>query len=552
MRAPIFPDFAWKQFSIVFFSFFQVTLSQTSLSSSTESVPISVSCAALPEFCAGDLQTLVDTCQKCTQSVFFDECIAKVLHESCTLRSSSENTYGWITVGFGALSLFACLLVLAVIFGLRKDQHDVRERIIVGLMCSNVSYSLSNLVPLSVVTSSCPPSPYVSSGTRGWSRGLWFLGAYMMVGYEMFILGFGIKALMTSNSRLDRRVERMAHSLCIFGGFFAFTFWMVWVNGTTKQLHTLMDEFDSHPSGSLTSNSTTCAEDAKYANVMSELHVLIDQYFARVRTFIRAWLGFLAMVVSLWVVSRVVVKSILREWSADVLQVHSGTHARGSVHVKLRLLQMRRTAYHDIERPLGRYVAVFAVFGVPGALLATDRCASTTTLGTILRCFAICEMILSLRSLATALVYFTDRQHRVELCNMSELLKLLWRRLTGLCGTRSRHNSGHSALFRNLEEATSQEFGDTLQEGLLAGAAEATTESDAVEIDDVALPRRSSINSHTSEGSNASLFPSSLKSSGAHTPRQRTRSVHFEDTAHVQGCTLPTDAAPAGSEDAMP
>lgn len=71
--------------------------------------------------------------------------------------------------------------------------------------------------------------------------------------------------------------------------------------------------------------------------------------------------------------------------------------------------------YRDIEQPLGQYVAVFVAFGVPAALLSTTWCTSITTDATIPRCFAICEMVLSLRSMATALVYFTDKQHRVEL-----------------------------------------------------------------------------------------------------------------------------------------
>ena len=53
--------------------------------------------------------------------------------------------------------------------------------------------------------------------------------------------------------------------------------------------------------------------------------------------------------------------------------------------------------------------------------------------GPAITCWGTCYLILSLRPLATAAVYFSDSQCRAELCDLGTLRRKCWCRLCGFC-----------------------------------------------------------------------------------------------------------------------
>ena len=78
------------------------------------------------------------------------------------------------------------------------------------------------------------------------------------------------------------------------------------------------------------------------------------------------------------------------------------------------------TSPHDSCIHVLRYVAVFVVFGVPAIVMATETCNTNTG-----NCNVICEMVLSLRSLADVAVFFSDPQSRAQLLNFPNLVQRL-------------------------------------------------------------------------------------------------------------------------------
>ena len=59
----------------------------------------------------------------------------------------------------------------------------------------------------------------------------------------------------------------------------------------------------------------------------------------------------------------------------------------------------------------------------------------------------VCEMVLSLRTLATVSIYFLDEQSRRQLCNFGTLRAKMWARLTGKIKSKARFQRS-----RKLEE----------------------------------------------------------------------------------------------------
>ena len=78
-------------------------------------------------------------------------------------------------------------------------------------------------------------------------------------------------------------------------------------------------------------------------------------------------------------------------------------------------------------------IAVFVVFSVPAIIMATDYCAKNED--TAHRsadqypCDILSQMVLSMRSLATAMIYFRHRDRRCELLDFGVLCRKVCRRL---------------------------------------------------------------------------------------------------------------------------
>lgn len=177
------------------------------------------------------------------------------------------------------------------------------------------------------------------------------------------------------------------------------------------------------------------------------------KYNALVMNLLRGWLPFLGVVVSAWIGQRVYLHKLFVEWNiaaesteqdmAKDLWDVSDPHVQGQRDNKNLLLAKQREGYIEIARPLEPYIAVymFVAFAIPAIVMATDYCTAINDedSNTMVNCDFMCEMVLSLRTLAIVAVYFADPKCRTELLDHVTLRRKAWRRLRGFgrwcCGT---------------------------------------------------------------------------------------------------------------------
>ena len=78
-------------------------------------------------------------------------------------------------------------------------------------------------------------------------------------------------------------------------------------------------------------------------------------------------------------------------------------------------------------------IAVFILFSIPAVIMATDYCVKNEDAryrdNSPYPCYNVSQMVLSMRSLATAGIYFTNRDRRSELLDLRGLYRKVWRRL---------------------------------------------------------------------------------------------------------------------------
>ena len=78
----------------------------------------------------------------------------------------------------------------------------------------------------------------------------------------------------------------------------------------------------------------------------------------------------------------------------------------------------------QVASPLEAYIVVFMVWSIPAIVMTTDRCEQQTSLHLTVGCQHICQMLLSLRPLSTAAVFFMDSGRRAELRNIKGTMAL--------------------------------------------------------------------------------------------------------------------------------
>ena len=110
-------------------------------------------------------------------------------------------------------------------------------------------------------------------------------------------------------------------------------------------------------------------------------------------------------------------------------------HVVGQRDNKEKLLRLQRESYVDVVAFLEPYMAVFFLFTVPAITMVTDKCQESSfafqnfqwwnpTLDqqdVPVSCNIVCEMVLSVRSIAMVAVYFWDLDHRCELYDVVTL-----------------------------------------------------------------------------------------------------------------------------------
>lgn len=100
----------------------------------------------------------------------------------CTFSDANEDVVNAFTIGtivLGVISIVLCLGVVLVIVAYSKDKAYLRERIIFGLMLSNIAFSVTNIVPVQLIEHDC--TNVITIIPKAWTRGVWFFGKYWMV-----------------------------------------------------------------------------------------------------------------------------------------------------------------------------------------------------------------------------------------------------------------------------------------------------------------------------------------------------------------------------------
>eukprot|EP00041_Stephanoeca_diplocostata_P013513 m.237149 g.237149 ORF g.237149 m.237149 type:complete len:459 (+) comp19364_c0_seq2:52-1428(+) len=348
---------------------------------------------------------------------------------------SEGNDLAIATSAIGASSVILCCLVIMIVISYRKEQHFMRERVILGLMVSNCTYSISSVVP----------AWYLKPGTCSYLvtlqgdavlRGMWFMGSYWMACYEIMIVGMAIPLLIRGTPAVTWRTEKVLHAICFLCGVVALTLWAVFgvpvvekQRQSWEQARSCFESLDSKNSSTGT-DYTPC-----YDIVIGPFNHYSMQYDKLVALFARVWISPMILSIILFVVSRYYYHRFLQDWHEEAAQTKErwsrdlwAASDEPARNVQWRLLELRREAAAEIVRPLEPYVTAFALFTIPAIIVATPWCVDVSTRGRHY-CQLPCEMVLAMRSGATALIYFYDNDNRRQLCQGRKLWALFTHRL---------------------------------------------------------------------------------------------------------------------------
>lgn len=341
------------------------------------------------------------------------------------------------TMVFGTLSVFLCLWVMMVILAYRKDLHSMRERIILGLIGANLIFSMANALPFFLVElKDC--TFVLTFKDAAWIRGIWLFGKFYIVCYEIAVVGFSLYSLKTGKITLNRSMEVCIHGSCFLIGLVVFTIWAHKIVPPSSQATIVQNRVQNAINQSAT-------EKAKEYEFFETYTTLLTQ---QLTLLMRIWLGPLLISIMLWLVSRYTYFQLrvswIREyqgaqdaWSRDLWSDQD----KGVVAVRHTLFQLQKEAYKEIVKPLEPYVIVYVVFAIPAVVMTTDYCASRSVIPHV--CSFPCEMVLSLRSLATAGVYLCNHENYRQLFTPSILCYKLRRRMRScICSDGQTQRSG--------------------------------------------------------------------------------------------------------------
>eukprot|EP00040_Diaphanoeca_grandis_P029526 m.173072 g.173072 ORF g.173072 m.173072 type:complete len:463 (+) comp31715_c1_seq1:150-1538(+) len=329
----------------------------------------------------------------------------------------------------GALGTLSSICVLLVIFAHKKENSNLRERIVAGLSAANCIYSILCLFPL-WYREEAPDCGYITPiHTIVSMRMSWFAAKYVVASYEIFILAASIYLLKQNKSTLARRPELASHVACWTIGFVVLVPSLVYVN------HISTRDENRGDSGQQTFNG-------KFANgADGDLPSVIDTVrdlnsFVIIIT--QVWICLFLVAVGMWVWLRF---GVFRSVLSDLQQKQQDTENffstvnRHKTKNRLKLLELERTGYLEVVKPLEPYVLVFLVFLPPIVVLALPFCNSHTN--NFHTCQAPCEMVLAYRAFGSSLVYFANKECRDQLYDVPELFRRLIKRLCCCCGTPS-------------------------------------------------------------------------------------------------------------------
>eukprot|EP00035_Acanthoeca_spectabilis_P014184 m.270077 g.270077 ORF g.270077 m.270077 type:complete len:1646 (+) comp16073_c0_seq5:117-5054(+) len=383
------------------------------------------------------------------------ECISEWHSEKCDACSSKVtiiNDLVKATTCVGGLSALMCLAVVLTLLAHRREREAHRDRILLCLMISNMVYSIANIVPVGLVKNTPGECGQLamSFDTIRIGRSVWFGGKFLLVGYEIYIVGGSLRALMRG-SRLSVFAESVCNVLCValgVGACVAFYFMCHQINKSGYNRETelqaedgsrwrlfLDDDIDDDGT-----DVTLSAQDRFTAGR--------QDYDQLVQTMMWTWDVLLGVTILVMLVLKIVNRKNVR-----AVQQHYGVINGGMDFEDPRksLQRILVEINRDIVEPLERYVWVFFLFAPPAVLMSIPWCVDNSAASVTSQyldvsdsavqqgsstdvdigiCDVICEFILSFRSLATVLaVIFFDKEHRRDLFSGRKTARLLFLRV---------------------------------------------------------------------------------------------------------------------------
>jgi hypothetical protein len=370
------------------------------------------------------------------------------LHEACQPCSSAVYEYNRIVLAtsvVGGLSTLPCLGVIIAIVAYSKDTMYIRSRIIIGLMVSNIVYSIGNAIPVAMLqtfVNTCGQTS-LSFSTMRFGRSVWFAGKYALVFFELFILSVAVWALTSGLRNLGGRREAFLHATCALGGIAAFVGFFV-QSGVIEG-----DGYNSATQAEAQSNAFTYLgpnddlnDDLPMATAETRFTNGRNEFDALVQRMLQVWVAFLVLCILTWLYLRWTFSRLTKIWLRTLSDAEKqwdrdlwAPDQQGTRQTKRRFLVLIKESYDELFLPLEPFVAVFILFGIPACVIATDFCVEHSRIhtshdggvGTISVgfCNVTCELILSFRSIATVAVFFYSRENRNEIYHV----RTLWRRL---------------------------------------------------------------------------------------------------------------------------
>ena len=138
----------------------------------------------------------------------------------------------------------------------------------------------------------------------------------------------------------------------------------------------------------------------------------------------------------LWFYQRLCLHRLLEQWDDARIEAEQEVEAVFNAEARALLLNTKRAllhaakeAYNEVARPLEPYIAIFVAFSVPAIVTATTPCEEQTGRHLTVGCQHICQMLLTLRPIATAAVFFAGGQCRKQLLSGADLARRVWLRL---------------------------------------------------------------------------------------------------------------------------
>lgn len=323
------------------------------------------------------------------------------------------------------LACIACIFAVLVIYAYHKDIRSFRDQILLGMFLSNIVFSISNIIPTGLVLDEDGVECgffALSPLTVAVGNALFWFGKYQMVFFEIFIVVMSVLALKYGSTSLDYKRTFAVYLALMLLPMIVFVTYIVLI----------LPKFEKDDNTSFINGNITLAHKLRSLenNDANDLEAIL----------FRLWLPFLFIVIIVWGFSRVILHWNLNSWGSDLADAEETWNreyadesdpALQQVRQRQRkLLDLQKFGWLEVARPLEPYVMVFIVFSIPAIVTATDYCINRSLVGMNTPCNMVAQMVLSMRSLATASVFFFEKHRRREAFDIKGLVRKSWARLS--------------------------------------------------------------------------------------------------------------------------